>query len=281
MTTPISLEQATILVIERAKQLTDLLIKARGHDKPPFLAKDFAHLKGVKKIIKADLGESSAILLRFNDGNVIKVNKNHSIGRQNFSCAHEIGHLLISEIDNELDLDSRLENVEFRTYNPQAQKIAHVKTKERLVDVAAAELLMPELVFKQYLSEFGISVLSIEKLANVFQVSIQATARRIAEVSPEPCITLLWKHQLKQRAKGLRLAGCIGPGRKISGKIQYTPVHKIALNTSTLYKAYLGNNPVKCRKLFQIGNTVKRLFMESKGFGYDEKRYVVSLALLK
>ncbi len=281
MTTPISLEQATILVIERAKHLTDLLIKTRGHDKPPFLAKDFAHLKGIKKIIKADLGESSAILLRFNDGNVIKVNKNHSIVRQNFSCAHEIGHLLISEIDNELDLDSRLENVEFGTYNPQAQKIARVKTKERLVDVAAAELLMPELVFKQYLSEFGISVLSIEKLANVFQVSIQATARRIAEVSSEPCIMLLWKHQLKQRAKGLRLAGRTGPGRNTSGKIQYTPVHKTALNTSTLYKAYLGNNPVKCRKLFQIGNTAKRLFMESKGFGYDEKRYVVSLALLK
>ena len=281
MITPISLEQSTTLIIERAKQMTDLLISTRGHDKPPFLPEDFARLKDVKKIIKADLGDLSAILLRFSDGYVIKVNKNHSAGRQNFSCAHELGHLLFSELDSELDLGSRLENVEFRTYNPQAQRTARVKARERLVDIAATELLMPESVFRQYLSEFGISVLSIEKLANVFQVSIQATARRIAEVSLEPCITLLWKHQLKQRAKGLRLAGCTGPGRNTSSKIQYMPVRKIALNTSTLYKAYRGNNPVKCHILFQMGTTAKRLLMESKGFGYDENRYVVSLALLK
>ncbi len=281
MITPISLEQATTLIIERAKRMTDLLIRTRGHDKPPFLPEDFARLKGVKKIIKSDLGEFSAVLLRFSDGYVIKVNKDHSAGRQNFSCAHELGHLLISELDSELDLGSRLENVEFRTYNPQAQRIARIKAKERLVDIAATELLMPESVFKQYLSEFGISVLSIEKLANIFHVSIQATARRIAEVSPEPCITLLWKHQLKQRAKGLRLIGFIGPGRNTSSKIKYMLVCEIASNTSTLYKAYQGNYSVKCHKLFKIGTTAKRLLMESKGFGYGEKRYVVSLALLK
>ena len=276
MTTPISLEQATALIIESSKQLVSLLIKTRGHNKPPFSSKEFARLKGVKRIIKSDLGELSAVLLRFSDGYVIKVNEKHSIGRQNFSCAHELGHLLISE----LELESRLQNVEFRTFNPQAQKIARARAKERLCDIAAKELLMPEAVFKQYLSEFGISIPSIERLANVFRVSIQATAIRIAEISPEPCITLLWQHRPQKRAKGLRLAWCTGPRINTSSKTHYAPVHKIAANTSALYQAYQGNNLVKCHKLFKIGATTRRLLMESKGFGYDEKRFVVSLALL-
>lgn len=277
MTTPINLEQATTLVIEQAKQLVDLLINTRGHANPPFLSEEFARLKGVNSIVKSDLGELSAVLLGFSDGYAIKVNEKHSAVRQNFSCAHELGHLLIGE----LGLESRLENVEFRTFNSHRQKIPRVNAKERLCDIAATELLMPESVFKQYLSEYGVSIYSIERLAKVFQVSIQTTAIRAAEVSPEPCITLLWKHQLKNRAKGLRLVGLIGPGKNTSTKTKYMLVHKTAPNTSTLYEAYQGNNLIKCSKLFKIGTTAKRLLMESKGFGYDEKRYVISLALLK
>jgi Zn-dependent peptidase ImmA (M78 family) len=276
MVTPVNLEQATALIIEHSKQLVDLLIETRGHNKPPFLSEEFAHLKGIKKIIKSDLGELSAILLRFSDGYVIKVNEKHSLGRQNFSCAHELGHLLISD----LELESRLQTVEFRTFNPQAEKIAHAKAKERLCDIAAKELLMPEAVFKQYLSEFGISIPSIERLANIFRVSIKATAIRIAEVSPKPCISLLWKHRPKKRVKGLQLAWCIGPRMGTSSKTNYEPVHKIATNTSALYQAYQGNNLIKCHKLFKIGTTTRYLPMESKGFGYDDKRFVVSLAFL-
>ena len=277
MTTPISLEQATTLVIEQAKKLVDLLINTRGHDNPPFLCEEFARLKGIKEIVKSDLGELSAVLLGFSDGPLIKINEKHSVVRQNFSCAHELGHLLI----NELGLESRLENVQFRTFNSHRPKIPRANARERLCDIAATELLMPESVFKHYLSEYGTSIHSIEKLAKVFQVSIQTTAIRAAEVSPEPCITLLWKHQPQKRAKGLRLAGFIGPGRNTSTKNQYMLVHKTAPNTSTLYEAYRGNNLVKSDKLFKVGPTAARLLMESKGFGYGEKRYVVSLALLK
>jgi hypothetical protein len=181
---------------------------------------------------------------------------------------------------SELGLESRLENVEFRTFDPQAQSKARAKAKERLCDIAAAELLMPESVFKRYLSDFDVSALSIERLARVFQASISATAIRIAEVSPEPCIALVWKHQPNNRSRGLRLAWCRGPGRNPSGKSHYTPVHLIAPNTSILYQAYKGNDLVKCRKLFKIDTIAKRLHMESKGSGKDDKRYVVSLAFL-
>jgi len=62
------------------------------------------------------------------------------------------------------------------------------RARETLCDAAAAELLMPELVFRKYLSTFGISIGSVELLANAFKVSLQSAARRMAEVSVKPCV---------------------------------------------------------------------------------------------
>jgi len=269
----LNLEQATGLIVERAKQLVIRLIEDRGHDKPPFLPAEYAHLKDIQ-IVKADLDETSAVLLRFQDGYVIKVNQNHNLARQNFSCAHEIGHSLLRELKIELNT----ENIEYRTFNPQAPGRAIAKARERLCDAAATELLMPEFVFRKYLAGFGVSVHSIERLANIFKVSIRTTAIRIAEVSTEPCLALLWLLRAGTKSKALQLAWCLGPGRNSRGKANYMPVHTLAKHTSTLYKAYQDDGPVKSSKLFKIDSATKRLPMESKGFGHGETRYVISLA---
>ena len=266
----LNLEQATSLIIERARQLVNQLVRDRGHDKPPFLPEEFAHLQGIKKIVKEDLGETSAVLLRFHDGYVIEVNQNHSLARQNFSCAHEIGHNLLRELKIELNT----EDVEFRTFNPQGHAEARAKARERLCDAAATELLMPETVFKKYLSGFGVSVHSIGRLASIFRVSIRTAAIRIAEVSPEPCLALLWKPWPRNRPKRLRLDWCIGSRRNTK------PVHTLVRHNSTLYKAYQNDTSVKSWKVFKVDNAVKRLPMQSKGFGRNETRYVISLAFL-
>jgi len=270
----LDLEQATSLIVERARQLVNELVEERGHAKPPFLAAEYARLLGIKKIEKADLAEVSAVLLRFHDGYVIKVNKNHNLGRQNFSCAHEIGHVLLSE----LNLEPCIEEVEFRTFNPQAHAMARARARERLCDAAAAELLMPEMVFKKYLSTFGASIKSLEWLANIFKVSIRAAAFRIAEVSVEPTIALVWRLQPGTKTKALGLSRRVGPGKKFRGKANYMPVHTLVRHTSTLYKAYQYDDPVRCHKLFRLDAGVKRLAVESKGFGRGEMRHVISLA---
>jgi len=270
----LNLEQATSLILKRARQLVNQLVQQRGHEKPPFLPKEFAPLQGIKEIVKADLGEVSAVLLRFSDGYVIKVNENHHPVRQNFSCAHEIGHTLLRG----LKLEPYIENIEYRTFNPQAGEQARAKAKERLYDTAATELLMPEMVFRKYLSGFGVTVHSIERLANIFRVSIWAAAWRIAEVSTEPCIALLWRSQQRARSKGLRLTWCVGPGRNSRGKGYYMPLHTYVRPPSTLHKAYQYDSPVKSFKSFKLDNVVKRCPMESRGFGRKETRYVISLA---
>jgi Zn-dependent peptidase ImmA (M78 family) len=266
-------EQATSLIVERAKQLVNQLIEKRGHDRPPFLSGEFARLLGFK-IVKADLGKTSAVLLRFHDGYMVKVNENHYPARQNFSCAHEIGHILFGE----LKLEQYVRTIEYRTFNPQGEQKARAAARERLCDAAATELLMPEHIFRKYLLGFGVSIHSIEWLANIFKVSIHAAVWRIAEVSAEPCIALMWQPWPRNRSKGLRLAWCAGPGRKETGKGYYMPVHTRVAYPSTLHQAFENDKLVKSFKLFKVDNAVKRLPMESKGFGHGENRRVISLA---
>ena len=267
---PLTSDEAASTIVRRAKQVVSQLIEYRGHDKPPFLPLEFARLLGVKKIEKADLGNTSAILLRLHDGCIIKVNQNHIQARQNFSCAHEIGHILFDE----LELTNYIREIEYRTFNPQAQAIVRARARERLCDIVATELLMPESIFRKYLSGFGVSVSSFVLLSNVFKVSVPTVAIRIEEVSPEPCITLQWQLWQKRRSKVLRLY-C--PRRKVN----CMPLHTQAKPGSAIFKAFETDSTIKCYKLFKLGTVVKRLPMESKGFGYGENRRVYSLAFLE
>ncbi len=270
----VTFEDAMNLAIGRAKELVSYLIKKRGHAKPPFKPEEFANLRGIKKILKADLGNVSAVLFRFAAGGVIKVNQTDSQSRQNFSCMHEIAH----DILHELKLQLNTNYIEYRTANPQALATEVSKVRERICEAVAAELIMPEFIFGKYLSGFGISVYSIERLANIFQVSIRAAAWRIAEVSEKPCIYLLWKPWIRNRSKGLRLALCVGQGRKSSGKSDYIPLHTYVRPPSALHQAYENDIAVKSFKSFKLDTGVKRCAMESKGFGRGENRHVVSLA---
>ena len=127
------------------------------------------------------------------------------------------------------------------------------------------------------MSGFGVSIHSIELLANIFKVSLQTTAIRIVEVSPEPCLALLWKPWPRNKPKGLRLAV---PRRNSQGKANYLPVHTLVRYPSKLHRAYEHDSPVKSSKLFKVDDAVKRLPMESKGFGRGDARRVVSLAFL-
>lgn len=268
----VNIETARTLIIERSRQLLEKLINKRGHDTPPFLPEEFARLQGVKRIVKTELGKTSAVLLSFLDGVVIKVNKNHHPDRQHFSIAHEIGHLLFSE----LKLEHYINSIEYRTFNPQAKERTREKARERLCDIAATELLMPEQVFKKYLTDIGLSINSVEPLAHIFRTSNLTTAFRIAEVSSEPCLMLMWKPFPVNNPKGLKLKRCISS----ETKIKVMPKHSRDRFPSSLGKAYESNMSVKSNKKFIINNAEHVLPMESKGFGYGEYKYVLSMAFL-
>ena len=219
-------EQATSLIVARATQLVNQLVNNRGHENPPFSPEEFAHLKGIKEIVKTDLGTVSAILLKFHDGDVIKVNSNHYPGRQNFSCAHEIGHILF----NELQLEQCMTNIEYRTHNSPAFMGSRPNAVERLCDVAATELLMPRDIYKKHLLNFGSSINSVRQLADLFRVSVHTAAIRFSEISPEPCIAFFWRRQ-KNKPNSLQLAR---PTVKVFQKNIYTIVHQRVTSSSVI-----------------------------------------------
>lgn len=264
-------EKASCLIIEKARKLTDQLIEQRGNSKPPFLPEEIAPLLGIRGIIKADLGETSAVLLRFRDGPIIKVNQNHYQNKCNFSCAHEIGHILFDE----LGLEPYIAGIEYRgTFDPQGQAFAYSNAKERLCDIAARELLMPEAIFKDHLLGFGLSVSSIPLLSKAFKASIHAVALRIEEVCPESCVILQCQLRKKRRSRTLHLSNA----RRQS---YCTLVNSRVEPNSSLYKAFKTDNIVKGHRDFKISNEKKRLPIESKGFGYGENRKVYSLVFLE
>jgi Zn-dependent peptidase ImmA (M78 family) len=272
----ISLDLASEKIVDRAKSLAEKLIKHNGHDTPPFSPYDYARFLGINEIIKTDLGDLSALVLRSYGGSTIKINKNHSLERQNFSCAHELGHLLLDELCQ----TNCIQPVEFRSYNPPVHKMAFMRAKERLCDIAATELLMPENIFKKYLCNLGTSISTIEKLANLFKVSLQASAIRTSELSIDPCMILLWKMNPKIQTKTIRLAWHNGPGRKKSMSNSVFPIVTQVNPPSSLHNAYQTEELIKCTKEFRTSNETMRVPMESKGIGRNDNRYVLSLAFL-
>jgi len=255
---PVAVRNASDFMTKRARELVMRLIERTGSEEPPFLPEELAPFQGIKRIERTDLGELNALLLRLHDGYVIKVNSSHSQVRQNYSCAHEIAHTFLHELERQ----SSSHSAEFRTLNLNISN----KDKERLCEAAAAELLTPEPIFKKYLSRFGVSVSSIEWLAHIFRVSIPTAAIRIEEVSEEPCIALRWQPQQKARSRGFRL---VWPYHILQSKYVRNP--------SCLLKAYESNDIVKSSKSFEIHGIRKRCYMESKSFGRSNMRYVISL----
>jgi Zn-dependent peptidase ImmA (M78 family) len=256
------------LLVENARELVKRLIDSTGQPNPPFLAERFAKLKDIKRVEKADLGETDAMLLRLPEGYVMKVNSTHHPYRQNFSCAHEIGHAVLHELGKQ----SHSTEPEYRTLSTNLGR----RAEERLCDAFAAELLMPQPVFEKYLSRFGGSVSSLEGISAIFKVSVPAVAIRVSQISEESCVAVLWRRCQKPRSKGFRLVWVSAPSPQHDGDYR-TEEQGYVRDPSALLRAFEGSSVVKSYKVFGLGNHKRRHYMESKGFGRDSTRYVISL----
>ncbi|MBI4296955.1 MAG: ImmA/IrrE family metallo-endopeptidase [Chloroflexi bacterium] len=247
------------------------LVETRQSVKPPFLANEYAALLGIESI-REDLGELDALLLPMKDGYRIKVNEKHHPVRQNFSCAHEIGHLILNRIINE----SQIAVPKFRSVNASGE--AHFA--EKLCNRIAAELLMPELPFRNALLSLGASVTSISSLAKIFYTSVLATAIRIAEMCPEPCIALYWR---KAQRRGWRkekpcliLAVDNADELELPSSPYGIPKLIAPKPNSSVSRALETNLMVGGFESFPLGSVARPFYIESKAFGRDP-RYVISL----
>jgi Zn-dependent peptidase ImmA (M78 family) len=271
----IELETASELIVERARQLVSKLIDKRGHDNPPFLPEEYAPIVGVQSIEKVNLGKagkSGGILLRLFSGSKIRLNINDPLVRQNFSCAHEIGHMLYSE----LKLEQYINTIEHRTYNPEVSQRKQKRAAEKLCDEAATELLMPTQIFKNHINEFGTTMSSIERLANMYKVSIQSAAIRASEISLVKCMILKWVLQ-KAPSSSIQLSW---PKKKLVDRVLFSPSEKIINPPSIFHEAYDRGGVLKGNISFKVGKQKRNFPAEIKSFGFGDNKYILSLVFI-
>ncbi|MCY4025392.1 MAG: ImmA/IrrE family metallo-endopeptidase [Acidobacteria bacterium] len=108
----------------------------------------------------------------------ICVNARDPEQRQRFTVCHEIGHIV-------LGLKSDHATQPWSAKRPP---------EERMCDLFAAELLMPEGVFRPLAEGSAVSLASVDELAGRFSTSTVATGSRFAAAISTPCAFVLSEH---------------------------------------------------------------------------------------
>ena len=100
--------------------------------------------------------------------------------RQNFSLAHELGHLLLQKAEK-VGIATKYRGHGFSN------------EEERLCDQIAAEILMPRMAFYEDGWMEGWSLKSLRTLASKYDTSLPATAWRMVDLMPEEALMGVWK----------------------------------------------------------------------------------------
>ncbi len=102
--------------------------------------------------------------------------------RQRFSFAHELAHLLLRKSGISMAAGPTSKHRHVSSSNPE----------ERLCDQIAAEILMPRADFQNTGNSEGWTLKSLGRLAAKYETSMEATARRMVDLMPEPSILGVW-----------------------------------------------------------------------------------------
>ncbi len=132
------------------------------------------------EVAETDADSYDGFLLRSNSGTKIFINKNiPSIGRKNFTLAHEIGHYCIPAHRGNYKCITRYLNP--FTNNPQVEIEANK---------FASELLLPENLLKPILHSYKPDFESINELSEDCGTSLTATAIKFASLSDDCCVLI-------------------------------------------------------------------------------------------
>jgi hypothetical protein len=122
----------------------------------------------------------AAYLIRAGEGGGIMLSGGQTKGRRRFSIAHELGHFLIPKHANE-GISGYCLDADMRVRSTDAQRI------EWEANDFAAELLMPQHLFRRDVAQFDPSIASIEKLAGdaFYNVSLLAAGWRFVQLTAQ------------------------------------------------------------------------------------------------
>jgi Zn-dependent peptidase ImmA (M78 family) len=161
----------------RIQLLVDELLSENAVDEAPVPVSAIARTQGARIYFDKLEGDMSGFLFRDAQQTVIGVNTIHSKTRQNFTIAHEIGHLLLHD-QEQMHIDR-----EFRVRLRDDVSSQGTDDAEREANLFAASLLMPKEFLKKDLSkEDYVDILDdafLRGLGRKYGVSTQALVNRL------------------------------------------------------------------------------------------------------
>lgn len=164
-----------VLVVDLAQQIV-----AELGLRPPVNLELLASFQGVHRVEVSDLPWSGCIICQ---GGVvtIRLRASDSAPRRRFTCCHEIGHTLLPGFAH---------TTQYRCTPGSPGKDGTDSALEQLCDLAAAELLLPRAhaLVDLVAAPFGLS--TVEQVANDYEASLDATARRLVSLTSEPILML-------------------------------------------------------------------------------------------
>ncbi len=256
-------------VVERFKQIARSELKRRCPEHllltPPIDVNAVASCLGVKQVMVRELDVPGLLYQLDQDSAVIVVNNANPLTRQRYSCAHEIVHMLLSPS----------QKVRLSHRSPVQ---AH-KALERACEELAAEILMPQEVFTEYASRMGWAASSIQPLSNVFQTSMEATARRYVEVISEPCVMVMWRLVKTEDGSKTKMTRYI-KNRKVDIG-EYRLVSPATTESSPVSRCLRGLKSVGGFQRVSItsrkNTQIKSLYSEVMGYGIGANRRAINL----
>lgn len=256
--------------IEFVTRRTQNLVKKSMISSPPFLPEFIAPLQRVKRIVKEDLGNVAGLLIPLDNGFEIRINATQPPERQNFSCAHEIGHTFFFEHEG-ISLLKRI-------ITEKGEKAGN-NYLEYLCDISAAELLMPSFIFAKYAAKYNFNIGSLSLLSNIFNTSIDATAIRLCDFINKRCYVTRLNLDKSQRLDDLNLRPMWLTWPRVrmpktASRLLLNP--KLLGQKSGMLKALRTDAPVYSREWMGIMNFRGFCRTWSKGFSSTSQRFVIS-----
>lgn len=147
-----------------------------GWEGPPFDMTELASLRGLQVATSTGFADDqdACVMPR----RVLVNARKHRV-RQRYSVAHEVGHTLFPDYEEELRRAGRL----WRREGDDSEF-------ERLCQVAGAEFLLPLDAFQTAAASRSRTLRGVLGLAGDFDASLEATARRAVETTDEPMVAI-------------------------------------------------------------------------------------------
>jgi hypothetical protein len=250
-------------------------------DEPPIDLTPIFRRFGISMPKRIPLPGQSGLLLNPDHGTIF-ISSDDPATRQRFSEAHELMELLFATQSPAPSWSSR------------GRSLFSDKAKERLCEEGAAELLMPLSTFVPYVNQWGVSLETGQRLAELYGVSLTAALLRAVRFGPGQHALVLWK--LAWKPKEEKALPCsdqlllfedytpqpppqqlrVQWGCSTQGGLFIPPQKSVEFDTY-IYQSYEQGSVTKGMDWVDLGTFFGHCFCESMAITLDTERHVLSV----